>query len=406
MKKGKTILPAILVIALGFTFGIAYDAKENAKNREMTYLEKPDPGEKAKDYELVLNAGDEIRDHEYSVSVNAKALSEAEKEEKLNEAVLAWREKLLSGNRSQNYVDKDLSVFEELCDGLVRVSISFDHTLISPGGCIDFEKVSKSGTLTEIKALLKCDEKEVSDSMYVVLYPPELSHAEEILKEVNALISAENEGVLKEFNLPEKAAGTTLSWSVKKDNTGVIFMLLGVVAAAGILFGASYDEKKEREKRALKLEEEYILLLRQLAVLTRAGMTVMAAFERIADNYRLRKKAGVIKEDIPVNEEIIVMLRRVKDGCGEGEAYRSFGDSCGVPCYKKMTTVLIQNYRKGSRNLSSLLEAMLEEEYTKQKAALKKRGEELSTKLLLPMMIMLVLVMVIVTIPAMGSFNL
>ncbi|MCR5388072.1 MAG: type II secretion system F family protein [Lachnospiraceae bacterium] len=406
MNKKKNRSLAVIVLLLGLGLGLLYNVKENGKALEVTSLEKPAPGEKAGSFDLILNAGDELLDYEYEVNVEDRKLNEKEQKEKLDEALLIWRKELLAENASQNYVDKSLKPFDELCDGLVNVRLSFDYTLIAPGGSINFDKVSESGTLTEIKASLKCGEKEAFDNMYVVLYPPRLTRTEEILSAVKESINAENSGTSEEFTLPLEAAGVELRWSRKKNNTGIFIMMLGIVAAAGILYGSAFDEKKEREKRNKALEREFILLLRQLSVLTRAGMTVMAAFDRIADSYLKRKKSGFLKNQVLVYEEIIIILRRVKDGLGESEAYKSFGEQCGIPCYRKLSTLLIQNYKKGSRNLGTLLEALLEEEYTKQKTDIKKRGEELSTRLLLPMMIMLVLVMVIVTVPAMGSFNL
>ncbi len=405
MKKNKNRLLAVAVLALGLAIGFLCNVKENNDLRGEISYEKPNPGEKPVRYELILNAGDEVSDYSYSFNVEGRKLDESEQEQKLDEALEIWREKLLEENTSQNYVDKSLNVFDELCDGLVKVRITFDYTLISPSGSIDFEKVADSGTLTEIKAVFKCGEKEAFDNMYVVLYKPKPGRAEEIINAVDGYVSGENNSVTKDFVLPQEALGETLSWRKKKSNTGTMIMILGFLAAIGIFYGSDFDEKKELAKRNAKLEEEYILLLRQLSVLTRAGMTVMAAFERIAESYVRRTKAGFLKTPVIVYEEIMIMLRKVKDGCGESDAYKSLGDSCQLPCYRKLTTLLIQNYKKGSRNLSTLLEDLLDEEYTKQKALIKKRGEELSTKLLLPMMIMLILVMVIVTVPAMGAFE-
>ncbi len=406
MKNKKNRLLAVMALFVGLGFGLLYNVKESGNALEVKSIEKPLPGEKENSFNLILNAGDEITGYEYKFNVEDRKLSEKEQSEKLEDALLTWREKVLSDNVSQNFVDKDLKVFDELCEGLVKVRLTFDYTLISPGGSIDFEKVSEKGTLTEIKAGFKCGEKEAFDNMFVVLYPPRLSRTEEILRAVDERIEEENKSINTEFKLPSQVAGVDLHWNKKKSNTGTLIILLGLMAAVGILCGSTFDEKKEKEKRNVELEKEYILLLRQLSVLTRAGMTVTAAFDRMAESYLNRKKAGFLKKRVLVYEEIIIMLRKLKDGCGESEAYKSFGEQCGISCYRKLSTMLIQNYRKGSKNLSSLLEALLEEEYTKQKTMIKKRGEELSTRLLLPMMIMLVLVMVIVTVPALGAFEL
>ena len=74
--------------------------------------------------------------------------------------------------------------------------------------------------------------------------------------------------------------------------------------------------------------------------------------------------------------------------------------------YRKFATLLVQNLRKGTAGLSRLLETEVQEAFAAQESLAKKRGEELETKLLLPMMLMLGLVIVMIMIPAIASFQL
>ena len=94
----------------------------------------------------------------------------------------------------------------------------------------------------------------------------------------------------------------------------------------------------------------------------------------------------------------------MQGGIYEAEAYERFGVRCGLSQYKVLSVLLVQNLKKGNQNLLELLEreeAVAEDE---RKRSAKVRGEEASTKLLLPMVLQLIVVLMILMIPAFFSF--
>ena len=108
---------------------------------------------------------------------------------------------------------------------------------------------------------------------------------------------------------------------------------------------------------------------------------------------------------MPVYEEMRITYHQIKDGLGERRAYEQFGERIQLQAYRRFATLLVQNLRKGTTGLSKLLEKELQDAFDAQESYAKKRGEELQTKLLLPMMLMLGLVIVIIMIPAIASFQ-
>ena len=96
---------------------------------------------------------------------------------------------------------------------------------------------------------------------------------------------------------------------------------------------------------------------------------------------------------------------QIKDGVGERHAYEQFGERIGLQVYRRLATLLVQNLRKGTTGRSKLLEKEMQDAFDAQENFAKKRGEELQTKLLLPMMLMLGLVIVIIMIPAIANFQ-
>ena len=63
------------------------------------------------------------------------------------------------------------------------------------------------------------------------------------------------------------------------------------------------------------------------------------------------------------------------------------------------------NIKKGTKELSNLLEKEACDAFEKRKNMARVKGEEATTKLLMPMMLMLITVMMIIMIPAIWSFR-
>ena len=71
----------------------------------------------------------------------------------------------------------------------------------------------------------------------------------------------------------------------------------------------------------------------------------------------------------------------------------------------KLATLLQTNIKKGTKELSNLLEKEAYDAFEKRKNMARVKGEEATTKLLMPMMLMLITVMMIIMIPAIWSFR-
>jgi flagellar motor component MotA len=71
----------------------------------------------------------------------------------------------------------------------------------------------------------------------------------------------------------------------------------------------------------------------------------------------------------------------------------------------KFSSLIVQNLKKGSRELVNLLELEAIDAFEERKNQAKKYGEEAGTKMLFPMVGMLVVVMGIIMFPALVSFS-
>lgn len=104
-------------------------------------------------------------------------------------------------------------------------------------------------------------------------------------------------------------------------------------------------------------------------------------------------------------EEMLVTLHELRLGIPEPYAYEQFGIRAGILPFMKFSTILVQNLKKGNRNMTDLLKQEANESFLERKETAKRLGEEASTKLLAPMMILLLIVLVIILTPAFINFQ-
>ena len=95
----------------------------------------------------------------------------------------------------------------------------------------------------------------------------------------------------------------------------------------------------------------------------------------------------------------------LKSGKPQIYVYEEFGMKCGIKEYMKFSSLIVQNIKKGTKELALLLTLEAKDAFEELKNMSKKYGEEAGTKLLLPMIIMLIVVMAIIMVPALMSFS-
>ena len=177
-------------------------------------------------------------------------------------------------------------------------------------------------------------------------------------------------------------------------------MLLGIAAAVAMVVSQKRDKEKARELIIKERENDYPMIVSELSILMGAGMSFRKAIERIVIRYVAKvKKDPTLKS--AGYDDIVLTHRRMQEGVGELAAIEELGKSSESKDYRKLSTMLIQNLRKGSRDLIDCLEKEEENAFEARKQRAIRAGEEASTKLLLPMGGMLLIIIVILIVPAM-----
>ena len=203
----------------------------------------------------------------------------------------------------------------------------------------------------------------------------------------------------KNFILPKKLGKKEIQWKEQNPHTVGILLLLGVVTGVLLKFRGLEEERKKKKKREEELLLSYPQLVTTLALLIGAGIPVSKAWGRMAGRY---KKNGTVKN--AAYEEICYTWNEIQDGVGERKAYENFGNRCALWQYKRLASLLTQNLRKGSSELTELLSKESELAMEQRRNLAKQLGEEAGTKLLLPMMLMLSIIMVLIIVPALIKF--
>lgn len=170
-----------------------------------------------------------------------------------------------------------------------------------------------------------------------------------------------------------------------------VYIAFCICLPIGIAYFSDKDLFERVKKRRLSIQLEFPDFVNKLTLLINAGMTVSRAWERVASDS---------SKSTPIYAELRQTLQDIRSGMAEHKAYEEFAKRCGVPVITRFISVILQNLRKGNAELVPILRVFSNECWELRKNTAKKCGEEASTKLLMPMMLMLIAIIIIVGMPA------
>ncbi len=150
------------------------------------------------------------------------------------------------------------------------------------------------------------------------------------------------------------------------------------------------------KKRRLEIQLEFPDFINKLTLLLNAGLTMSKAWEKISLDSK--KKCDFYKE-------VEKTVSQIKTGVSESEAFSEFAKRLKTPEISRVMSTIIQNTKKGGTDLVLTLKLQSNESWEIRKNAVKRLGEEASTKLLFPMMLMFFAIIIIVVTPALISMQ-
>jgi hypothetical protein len=139
-------------------------------------------------------------------------------------------------------------------------------------------------------------------------------------------------------------------------------------------------------------------------LLINAGMTIKQAWTKMSEDYLVKSLQEKGKKRYAY-EEMLTTANELKLGVPENIAYEQYGRRAGLIPYVKFSSLISQNLKKGNKGFTELMMKEAMEAFKERKEAAKRLGEEVGTKLLIPMMLMLIMVFMIIMIPAFMAFK-
>ncbi|MFI3200070.1 MAG: type II secretion system F family protein [Eubacteriales bacterium] len=312
---------------------------------------------------------------------------------------------MLGENETANYITKDLQ-FLSTIEGYPFYNewSSNNYQTITRTGEVNKDVEDAKGQVVTIQVKSTYYEYERIYHFQLTVYPKELDMTQSLIQILQKEIQDANLEYqeLEYVVLPIVYKEQPISWSYEREHSNYVLFLLIIVASIGIYLQRNQNLQVALKKREEQMILDYGVVMNQLVLYLGAGMTMRKAFLKIANDYQSST------QDLPryAYEEIKNLTQELESGVSESEAYENLGKRCSNRLYLKFGTLLSQNIRKGSNEIIFALKKELIQAQEERKAHIKRKAEQATTKLLLPMIMMLGIVMVIVIIPAFLSFQL
>lgn len=406
-KKNTTWSEVFLVCGLACVLGLLAGyagTKENLLSEE-GYLIRGKAGEGDYETELILQV-DGTNENVFTIVVPEQTLTAAEEEAYLEAALSEIENEIKGTNLSLDEIRTPLLIHPSYQNELVTAEWSFSETgIFDDSGNVIAEKGLKQAIPVVASVELQCGKSCLEHSFYLIVYSEELSEDERLERAIrDAIISNGNMDGTGILMLPAEADGHSLAWSVKESNLPIQVMALGMVVAFLLPELKKEREREEKKKREEQLLREYPNLVNKLTLLLGAGMTIQGAWKRITEMYlTARTKKLISKKEL--YEEMLITRYEIESGRGEVQAFEAFGERCGAQRYRKFSGFFVQNLRKGSNSLCDILEKEMLDLFAEKRNTAKRYGEEATTKMLFPMLLMLGIVIFIIMVPAVISFQ-
>lgn len=396
--RQERIYKALLVFSAGLLLA-AFLCLADERQADSNQIARNEPGQGEEEREYLVNAEGMLEDYLMYLQVEERKLTAKERKEYFDKAKKELEQSILGENAAKDKITKPLYLPETLQNGAVEAEYSFsDYEVFDGEGNLLIEV--KEPVTVEVTAELTCQGEKCLYCFFVQAVPREKSQEEQYTDKIKDILAKENEREGSSYlELPKDLEGKSLIWKEKRENRSMTAVLLGTVGAMGIFLREKERKKRKELARRQQMLLDYPEIVSKLSLLLGAGMNIMTAWEKISAVYKTKRE----KQETEIRyayEEMLSVLHEIQSGTGELQALENFGERCQISEYRRLSSLLTQNIRKGAKGLQRLLEDEEREAFEQRKARAKKAGEEAGTKLLLPMGIMLVLVLVILVLPA------
>ena len=404
MQKKKCVEIVIVCVLLLFLAGYLEASERNINSKNQVI--RGSPGEYDQEVELQLDAGDVVKNYDYTLMVPAADVTKEEADKYFDAAKEEISKSFYAEGDDENAVTLPVNMQTSYQNGMVKAEWTLDsYRLVDVDGVIIEEAVSQNGSLEQATVQLTCGNYKQEYVFSFMVYPRVLSESEKILKGVKEAIDkdAKKEGN-QLLTLPKEVNGVSLRWSEAKRHLVIKMLFFEVIVLVLLYFVRIEREKTKRKERQDQMMLDYSEVVSKLLILMGAGMSLKQSWNTISARYSDKRK----KNEAPkrfIYEEMVYTNHEIQDGETELVAYQKFGERTEVGAYQRLVRILVQNVQIGSRGICQLLSREAEDAMEERKALAKRMGEEAGTKMLFPLLLMLGIVFAIIMTPALLAFQ-
>ena len=392
-----------LIITASFViFGIC-NSFFNKNTEANNYISRPGVDEYDTEMEIEVE-GLLDKPQRIEIPVTKRTYSKDEAKEAIKKGLEEILLTLPGENSSLQNITTDLNLTNEISDLGLSVRWDFGESeLIDILGNVHNENLKENINL-DIEVDLSYETYEESYIIPVTVCPKILSNDERLLKGlIDKIAIADKESIQKDgYTLPDTYDGKSLIYHYGEAFNFNIIPIMGIIIAILLYLQEKEKERRSTENRKRELMKDYPDIVSKLIVFIGAGLSVRQSWESIVIDYENECKEN--NERRYAYEEMVKALAKLKTGIYENTVYKDFGRSCALRQYMKLASLLEQNRRNGLANLHSLLSMESQSAWDERINLARREGEELNTKLLLPLFMMLLIVMMIIIVPALLIF--
>jgi len=404
-KKQKLVLSVfIVIIAISMVIEIEEIIQPTLK--EGLYIRRSDYGESADSIKVRAYYNDNMDYKELYANIDSRKYR-IDQIEKMVEKLSKYLSQVIKGNNtSLDEVRSDLKLPNKVEGYPFKIEWEINnYSVIDSSGKIKSDKTIEEGTEIQLKAIMSYEEYSAESLWHIKVYPPYVTTEKNFTEILKKAISNSNthNSTDEIMSLPTQVEGKSITWKEQTEHKSLYLFIIGIILAFGIYYN---EDQKLHNKIKARNEEmllDYAEIINKVILYLGAGMTVKAAWSKIALEYR--EKREITKTRKYAYEEILITYYEMKEGISEIIAYERFGKRADNMQYQVFSSIIIQCVKRGIQSSRESLIYEMNNAFEERKRIAKRLGEEAGTKLLIPMFIMLLIVVIIIILPAFLSLQ-
>ncbi|MBO5508830.1 MAG: type II secretion system F family protein [Lachnospiraceae bacterium] len=383
-----SIIFLINILSIGYT--VIY--REN-RDSENNIVRQAYDGNVEK-YNLILKAAD--KEEIYTLNVFPVEYTKSEFDKQADLVFEGLCNEILGENTDTKHISTDLILPETDTSGLFIINWTSNHPeILSTSGRLNNLNISEG---IEVELCVSIEYREFKKEYSMVLYVEPYKVGELSVTDTVSEILVELEEVgrtKRELQLPGEIDGVNVSVVKEQDNTQSKLLIIGLCLCIAYICTA-YGKIREKSRRIeVELVDSYVGFIDSLGLLIESGMTVKGALFYLSGSDDICEK---------ISKELKYAINMIDTGYEETYVYNLLGERLGIKIYSKLFNEIIHSVKKGNNNVRTVLNNYGYEAEQICRENIKKKGEQASTKLLIPMFMLLIIILLILVLPAILGF--